>query len=712
MSHRTVFLIFDNILIFYYNFQVMRQERRRRTMNRRSIGHIVILCVSILLFAALIPKETSYAAENMSLWQYSKTDLAQIVDICFISNESYGKMYYHLNTEALSVLPAESKGMFFAEMYNCYNGRVTSDDKDIAKYIEIFSEAYKDLFYGYKFNFLPVSEAGEFFKAFCDHMIPGKSQDKKDDLIVLINKYLISLETDYEYLDENLSDYYKQVLDTITVIDGKITSGSDKCILISRKKQSVKIRSKYEDHNVAVYLVTKPGTIKYTSIDKSTGKSKNYKKKYISLASAIDKELVKSLYNKQKNFLTIKKATVENAKKIHKLLLTGKEQVIKIPGSKEKAEKILSELENMVSEVNKGGYEFMYYEYPAATDSAVYIHITEYGAKIYNLCAEFYSRLEKQYKEKIKSRNDLDYRDVWYYAYNEYPDEQERLINLCYNQLVYTVLYDDTYSYDWSQIYGYDRMITSEGIGLGFGDIDFEDLNESFKLKYLSEELIIKSKTTNGTELYSLNEFRHLSDINEILSEYKETVGFMTNEELKAYVEKNTVNTIAINTLMHTLAEKPFYKLSDAEKLYAISLSGVFSCVYEHPDDGSLQMVYNLYADKELGRADLQHLLDGKAEGVCVNYANFECSIFDTLGFVSFKNRGYMHGGEHAWSVVKIVNNAGKEFWVPFDYGVIWSSTDETFKYYIELRADSYIDPKEIGEDPKYIQFTLKDFTE
>ena len=675
--------------------------------------HIFILCISILTFVALIPNKASLADEKKNLLQYPKEELAEIFEICFISDGFNGSTYYHLNYEMISLLPVEAKAMIVAEMYNCYNGRVTSDDKDISKYIGILSEAYK--FSGHNFDFLELSEAGEFFKFVYEYLIPGKSRDKKDDLIDLIDKYLIRLEVDYDYPDENL-DNYKQVLDTFTVIDGKITSGSNKCSLISKKKQSVKIGSKYEDHNVSVYLVTEPGTIKYTSLDKSTGKSKNYKKKYISLGSAIDKDLVKTYFSdKQVKFLTVKKATVENAKKIHKLLLTGKEQVIKIPGSKkEKAGKILSELKSMVSEVNKGGYTFTYYEYPMATDSTIYIHITDYHVKNYSLCAEFYKRLEKQYKEKIKGWSDLDYKDSWYYAYNEYPDEQERLINICYDQLVHTVLYDDIYNKEYyaeGLIYGYSSMTIYEGsMIIGFGDIDFEELNESYTLKYLSKDLLIKNKTAKGIELYSLDEFRHFPDIDGILEEYRETVGFMNNEELKDYVEKKKELTIARNTLMHTLAEKPFYKLSDAEKLYAISLSGVFSCVKEHPDDGRLQMVYNLHAKKDFQASYLQNLLDGKAEGVCNDYANYEELVFDTLGLKSYKNTGYMHGGPHAWSVVKIVNKAGKEFWVPFDYGVIYTGTDEYFEKY--LRDDGYLDRDELGEDPKYIKFTLKDFTE
>ncbi len=680
--------------------------------------HIFILCISILIFMALIPNKASFAAEYKSLWQYPKDELAELVERCFVSNESYGRTSYRFNNEMISLLHTEDKAKIFAEAYNCYNGRVTSEDKDISKYIGIFSDAYQYFYYGKKYEFLKTSEAGEFFNAVCDYLTPAKSQDKKDDLIYLIDSYLARLGHDKEYLDEHLENY-KQVLDIITIIDGKITSGSNKCTLISKKKQSVKIGSKYEDHNVAFYLVTKPGTIKYSSIDGSTGQLKKYKKKFISLTSAIDKELVKTHFSDKqlKNLLTVKKATFDNVKKIHKLLLTDKEQLIKIPTSKEKANKILSELENMIAEYNKGGYQFLYKMTCIESDSAVYVHITEEYAKAYNLCAEFYERLEKQYKEKIKGWSDLDYKDSWYYVYKEYPDEQERLINICYDQLVHTVLYDDIYNkeyYAHGLISGYDSMITSEGRMISFGDIDFEELNESYTLKYLSEDLLIKNKTNDGIELYSLDEFRHFPDIDEILEEYRETVGFMNNEELKDYVEKHKELTIARNTLMHTLAEKPFYKLSDAEKLYAISLSGVFSCVYKHPDNGSLQMVYNrnnAYKSPYSHAEALKNLLDGSAEGVCEDFAKYECLVFDTLGFTSYINGASKLQPNHGWSVVKIKNLFGKEFWVPFDYGVALTLSDEIYIDYIE--TDGFRGHMGgIEEDPKYIPFTLKDFTE
>ena len=109
----------------------------------------------------------------------------------------------------------------------------------------------------------------------------------------------------------------------------------------------------------------------------------------------------------------------------------------------------------------------------------------------------------------------------------------------------------------------------------------------------------------------------------------------------------------------------------------------------------------------------LQKLIDGKAEGVCQVFASYERLIFESLGFETYvRNNGNIN---HAWTVVKVTNKAGKEMWVPFDYNIgpatgLSVSEDVRQKYLAteEMRYALYLDGLEGA--PNYRNFTLDDF--
>ena len=160
----------------------------------------------------------------------------------------------------------------------------------------------------------------------------------------------------------------------------------------------------------------------------------------------------------------------------------------------------------------------------------------------------------------------------------------------------------------------------------------------------------------------------------------------------------------------------PFVDLSDAAKLYAIQLSGIFECKFDHPTDGSLQMVYVKNQDGlELTYTkSLQKLMDGKAEGKCSVYADYENIIFNALGFESYIIYDN-YTLTHAWTVVRVKNNSGKELWVPFDYGIgpapDLDVREEVRKKYLateEMRYAYYLSV--VPGDPNYKNFTLDDF--
>lgn len=111
-------------------------------------------------------------------------------------------------------------------------------------------------------------------------------------------------------------------------------------------------------------------------------------------------------------------------------------------------------------------------------------------------------------------------------------------------------------------------------------------------------------------------------------------------------------------------------ELSDAMKLYAIAASGYFTCTRV---SNGFNMTYNQSGrgsyDACGSRAELvTTLLAGKATGVCEEYAKYEVFVFSLLGIEAYCNKSMTLN--HAWSVARVTNSAGKVMWVPFDYDI------------------------------------------
>lgn len=117
----------------------------------------------------------------------------------------------------------------------------------------------------------------------------------------------------------------------------------------------------------------------------------------------------------------------------------------------------------------------------------------------------------------------------------------------------------------------------------------------------------------------------------------------------------------------------PFYKLSDAMKVYVVDRSGSFMCGVPLYDDNyakvpcCVQYHYNKRTPT-IGAKGMKSLYKGNAFGVCVQFAQYECLLWDQLGITNYYNSS--NKISHAWSVVKVKNSKGKTLWIPFDYGM------------------------------------------
>lgn len=680
---------------------------------------LLALSVFVLLFTSFtgaVIGEAAATEQGMKLPSkkvlaaYSKKYTLDNDDNYYYSNGNK-IMCPDMNIEALAKLSVADRAKVVATMYNCMIGSFTSENEEVSKYIDRLGNTFEF----YESEFIDIAEAGEYFKSFAGYMNSVRWYEKESQLKAYIEDYVsrcfYNITNWYGF--DGCLDSHNQVLDTFTVIDGKLVSGSKKCVLICEEDRGIRVNSKYGMHHVAVYMVTGEGTIKYKSLDEKTGKSKTYKTKYISLASAIDKDIVKHFFtdDQRSNMLTIKSAVPENAGKIHSQLSKSKEMLIKIKAPEVKAREIIARLGDMVADINGGGYEFMYDVYPTASDSNTYILITEDYSRVYIQCAEFYKRLEEQYKaiaENITERRDYFRESSDYLDYLKYPDETERASREAYDYMVNTALqnYRLYWDSDWNGVEWVYIPVYSKNV-FGYSERSTECDGYFRGGTYFIPDSVIKNETDYSVEFYSYEEFLKSPQYKNVIDEYMRYY-FYTNSEVQ--------DALSEKELAKLLADKPFKDLSDGAKLYAIDLSGLFRCNFSFPENGELQMVYTYgkygWSAENYSEA-MQNLLDGTADGVCQVFTNYEKLIFRTLGFECYGNSNY--NINHAWTVLRLVNDSGKEMWIPFDYGIgpaTGLSVDEDVraKYLAteKMRYKLYLSG--IKGAPDHKNFTLQDF--
>ncbi|MBP5305640.1 MAG: hypothetical protein J6Z02_07290 [Lachnospiraceae bacterium] len=573
----------------------MMTGRKLQVFTKRIICMVSVLAMVLISLAA--SPVTVHAASYTGMKLPSDKVLASYVKKYVVKEKSTydgGKTYfdvYSMNTEALEALPLKERAKIAATMSNCSWGTLSSSKKKTSKYINELGRGFSSTNYDY----IDVSEAPSFFAEYAKNLNVDNWDTMEDRLFRFTSQFYYYFQKKNDvYVKDYYLEKYDQVLDTITIIDGKIESGAKNCKLLTKETRYLKVNGRYGNHKVNVYLVTKPGTIKYKSVNAKNGKTKTYKKKYTSIETAIDKEVLKgSFTDKQiKNMITVTAANEELAGSLHEKLLKGESFTLKIDAPENEAKGILKDLHRLMR-IKSGGYTFMCDVKTTISDTCVYVGVSKDYANVYKKSGEFVRRLETQYKAKAAAR--LAESGYW-----------------------------------WSSD--------------SFKNVD------SSQLSYL--------------------------------------------------------------------ANTSFADMSEAGKLFAIMYSGIFDCVWEHPNDGSLQMVYS-YDHYDMG-ADtyaeaLQKLMDGKASGVCQVYAMYEKLVFRMLGFECYScSNGNIN---HAWTVVKVTNKAGKELWVPFDYGIGPSSglmvSEEVREKYIateEMRYALYLE--NVAEAPKYRNFTMEDFFE
>jgi hypothetical protein len=540
---------------------------------------------------------TVHAASYTGMKLPSDKVLASYVKKYVIEDKSTydgGKTYfdvYSMNTEALAALPVKERAKVVATMVNCNWGTLSSSKKKTNKYLSKLRKTTGSTVYDY----IEPSEAPAFFTEFAKNLNVGEWNTIEDMLAGFTHSFYYYYQRKNDvYPKDCYLEKYDQVLDTLTIIDGKIESGAGCCKLLLKENRYVRVNNRFGTHKVSVYLITKPGTVKYRSLSEKNGKTKTYKKKYTSIEATVDKEVLNGSFTKKqiKNMITVTAANEELADSLHEKLLKGESFTLKIDAPESEAKVILKDLHRLMCK-KSGGYTFMCDVSTTMSDTCVYVGVSKDYANVYKKSEEFFRRLEAQYKARANER-----------------------------------LADSGY---W----------------------------------------------------WSSNTFKNVD-----------------------------------NSQLSYLANTSFADLSDAGKLFALMYSGIFDCVWEFPNDGSLQMVYS-YDHYDMGTSNyaegLQKLMDGKASGVCQVFADYEKLVFRMLGFECYScSSGNIN---HAWTVVRVTNNVGKEMWVPFDYGIGPSEglmvSEEVREKYLateEMRYALYLE--NVADAPKYKNFTMEDFFE
>ncbi len=339
--------------------------------------------------------------------------------------------------------------------------------------------------------------------------------------------------------------------------------------------------------------------------------------------------------------VTVKKADDKTAKKVHKYLYKGKSLTLKVKGNSQSSKKKVKSLVKKVGVVNK--YDVVFHYTPNYQSGSYYYYsVSRENAQLYKYSVKTMKKMHKY------TRNRIDYMGGYKNAKKDakkYPDERERKMRIIYDNLIRRHIISrtpdgDSYeTYDASQytFIGYDKPTT----------VSLVERSSIPSEIYPVSDLVVKERDGNTVYLYSFDEFVATVDVD-------------------AFVKKTNFYELKGRDLK--VMTTPFYKLSDAMKVYVVSRSGWFvgaECwVGDYP---GVKYDYNKRTPTT-GATGMKYLYKGKAYGVCVQFAQYECLLWDQLDITNYYNSS--NEINHAWSVVKVKNSKGKTLWIPFDYGM------------------------------------------
>lgn len=406
--------------------------------------------------------------------------------------------------------------------------------------------------------------------------------------------------------------------------------------------------------------------------------------------------------------ITVVVPNIQTAKKLHLYLMSGASVALNIQ-NRSSANRIISTLQEKIKAVNKQGVIFQHGKGTKKGRYCIY-NISKNDAKLYQYSVAFIEKLFNNYKNGRGI-----YGGRWYGTNNS-------TLNGWTEYRFYYEVY---------------RCYKKSGSTLNFADYVSEPLQ-----KYNNIRTQIESYYTRLEELESKTEW-NVSDDEEYDECYRK-IGILENEIEQLKKEKFWLDAVLSpfskevdigQARMYAMvfSADSFSDLSDAMKVWMIASSGYFcgtrnrareTIVYNELSgewDCSSQkepcfcMVYKVgkYSSYKYDWQGMKNLLDNRASGVCAVFARYECLLFEQLGIKVYYN--VSDKINHAWSVVKAKNSAGKTFWIPFDYGIGPAPklriSDAITKKYLrteEMRYRLYLNG--IKGAPQKKNFTQNDF--
>lgn len=419
------------------------------------------------------------------------------------------------------------------------------------------------------------------------------------------------------------------------------------------------------------------------------------------------------------------KSITVTAKNIHKNLSNGKSVRLKVKGknSQKKVHKLLAKARTAVGKENKQSIGFQPvmektksgYTYYRLTDPKTYKYMVKFVKKLYSLTRNMLLKQETNIK--------------FYEDYKKYNNLETLQMHILYDELCDKYRYTDEYR----KLIGFQEPTTNISIYVTRSSMDSPKLTKLTKEE--EKDLIIKSEGTFEDSVYegiqNYVEFNTFEEFKEKVKKYPKALQAIAVSskfgEFKKYhylsmqllFPEELIPTILI------METENFCDLPQATQLYAIEKSYYFSCQHKGTSYSKnlarvqgLKKAYCMYYDKTtkpvIGEWKIARALyQGKAAGVCTNYAFNEQFLFNLLGFDS--RICTKREINHAYTVLKIKNSKGKTLWVPFDYKIGPSATlvvtkkiREKYLKTEKMRYKLYLSG--VKGAPKKKNFTIADF--
>lgn len=406
--------------------------------------------------------------------------------------------------------------------------------------------------------------------------------------------------------------------------------------------------------------------------------------------------------------ITVVAPNIQTAKKLHSYLMGGASVALKIQ-NRSSANRIISTLQEKIKAVNKQGVIFQHEKGTKKGRYCIY-NISKNDAKLYQYSVAFIEKLFNNYKNGRGV-----YGGRWYGSN-------------------YSIRSGWTEYKFYYEVY---KCYKNSGITLSFADYVSKPMQ-----KYNDICTQIEWYYTKMDGLESKTEWNASDD-----KEYDECygkIGILENEIEQLKKEKNWIDIIGDYFSKELISQARMYAtvfsadsfsdLSDAMKVWMIASSGYFNCKFTRARKETVKynaisgewecisqkepcfgMLYtfgksNFYNDEWQG---MRNLLNNRASGVCATFTRYECLLFKQLGITAYYNSSGKIN--HAWSVIKARNSAGKTLWIPFDYGIGPSTglsvSDAIKKKYLrteEMRYRLYLNG--VKGAPQKKNFTPNDF--